>query len=87
MHSNKRFTYSNAQKILDEKKGELYTELRELQKIATVLMKKREHDGALFLEDTEIRFVYDKDGNPIGVKQKSSSRNNETRRRIHAPRE
>ncbi len=70
IHSNKRFTYSGAQKVIDDKAGLYAEELLELKRIADTLMKKREQDGALFLEDVEIRFVYDKDANPIGVQQK-----------------
>jgi ribonuclease R len=70
IHSNKRFSYQDAQAILDSGKGLFSDELRELKTIADTLMKKREADGALFLEDTEIRFTYDDAGNPIGVQQK-----------------
>jgi ribonuclease R len=68
--SKKRFTYTQAQKIIDAKKGEHARELLELKRIADVLTHTREVDGALFLEDTEIRFVYDADRNPIGVQAK-----------------
>lgn len=70
IRSKKRFTYSNAQKVISDKKGEHATELLALKTIADVLTENREKDGALFLEDTEIRFIYDANRNPIGVQNK-----------------
>ncbi len=70
INSKKRFTYTDAQKVITDKKGELVTELLALKSIADVLTKNRDRDGALFLEDVEIRFIYDADRNPIGVQNK-----------------
>lgn len=66
-HSDKRFTYENAQKILDNKKGEFYNELNTLNLIAKKLNKKRFDEGAIMLEQEEVKFKLDDKGVPISV--------------------
>lgn len=67
IHSDKRFTYENAQKILDDKKGEFYYELSTLNSIAKKLNKKRFDEGAIMLEQEEVKFKLDDKGVPISV--------------------
>lgn len=66
-YSDKRFTYENAQKILDDKKGEFYAELNTLNLIAKKLNKKRFDEGAIMLEQDEVKFKLDDKGVPISV--------------------
>lgn len=65
--SNKRFTYENAQKILDDKKGLFYEELSTLNSISKKLLKKRFDEGAILLEQEEVKFNLDSNGVPISV--------------------
>lgn len=67
IHSNKRFTYEEAQKILDNKKGIFFEELSILNKISKNLLKKRFDEGAISLEQDEVKFKLDKEGVPISV--------------------
>jgi len=67
IHSDKRFTYENAQKILDNKKGEFIDELNTLNSIAKKLLKKRFDEGAIMLEQEEVKFKLDDKGVPISV--------------------
>jgi ribonuclease R len=67
IHSDKRFTYENAQKILDDKKGEFYHELSTLNSIAKKLNKKRFDEGAIMLEQDEVKFKLDEHGVPVSV--------------------
>jgi ribonuclease R len=71
IHSDKRFTYENAQKVLDDKKGEFYEELSCLNSIAKKLLKKRFEEGAISLEQDEVKFKLDEKGVPISVYTKS----------------
>ncbi|HAE36361.1 MAG: Ribonuclease R [Candidatus Nomurabacteria bacterium GW2011_GWF2_35_66] len=71
IHSDKRFTYENAQKILDNKKGEFYDELNTLNLIAKKLNKKRFDEGAIMLEQEEVKFKLDSSGVPISVYTKA----------------
>jgi ribonuclease R len=67
IHSNKRFTYEEAQKILDNKKGIFIEELSILNDIAKKLLKKRFNEGAISLEQEEVKFKLDENGVPLFV--------------------
>ena len=67
IHSDKRFTYENAQKVLDDKKGTFFEELSTLNHIAKNLLKKRFDEGAISLEQDEVKFKLDNDGVPLSV--------------------
>lgn len=67
INSNKRFTYEEAQKILDNKKGLFYEELHTLNKIAKRLLEKRFAEGAISLEQEEVKFKLDSSGIPVSV--------------------
>ncbi|HUC88563.1 MAG TPA: ribonuclease R [Candidatus Paceibacterota bacterium] len=67
IRSDKRFTYEGAQKILDDKKGEFFEELNILNSIAKKLLKKRFDEGAISLEQDEVKFKLDEKGVPISV--------------------
>ena len=67
IHSDKRFTYEEAQKILNDKRGIFFEELSTLNHIAKNLLKKRFEEGAISLEQDEVKFKLDKDGVPISV--------------------
>ncbi len=70
MHSNKRFTYEEVQKILDDKAGLYAEELGSLNKIAYKLRAEKMAAGAISFETTEIKFVLDGNGKPIKVVKK-----------------
>jgi ribonuclease R len=70
INSNKRFTYEEAQKVLDDKNGLFYNELLILNTLAKKLRKEREERGALSFEHEEVRFELDDDGKPIRVYKK-----------------
>ncbi len=71
IHSDKRFTYEGAQKVLDDKKGMYYEELHTLNTIAKSLHKIRFKNGAMSLEQEEVKFALDEKGKPIRVYKKS----------------
>lgn len=67
IHSDKRFSYEEAQKILDDKKGIFFEELSTLNHIAKNLLKKRFEEGAISLEQDEVKFKLDANGVPLSV--------------------
>ncbi len=67
IHSDQRFSYEGAQKILDDKQGVLYNELSTLNSIAKKLSKKRFDEGAISLEQDEVKFKLGPDGVPLSV--------------------
>lgn len=72
IHSNKRFSYEEAQEIIDGKEDEFAKDILILDKIAKILRKKRLKNGALNIESEEMRFALDDAGNPIEVIIKTS---------------
>ena len=65
IHSDKRFSYEEAQEVLDRKDGEYLEELTALMKIARKLRTKRHKNGAIAFEQPEVRFELDENGKPI----------------------
>jgi len=70
IHSKKRFTYKEAQNVLDNKQGEFYEELSVLEKISKKLKEERTKNGALLIEDDELFFNLDQNGTPLSVYRK-----------------
>jgi len=67
IHSDKRFTYEEAQEILDKGKGLFYEQLAVLNKIAKKLRAERFKKGAISFERSEVRFKLDENKNPVEV--------------------
>ncbi len=72
IHSDVRFTYQTAQDVIDNKEGQLATELLLLDKLSKILRTKRQQNGSINFESTEVKFILDKDNNPIDVYFKES---------------
>lgn len=70
IHSDKRFAYEEAQKVLDDKQGEYYKELDTLNKLAKILRGKRKALGSLDFEKEEVKFKLDAKGKPISIAEK-----------------
>ncbi len=71
IHSDKRFSYEDAQKVLDDGSGELHNELITLDTIAKKLREKRFKVGGFEFHSSEIRFEFNEEGEPIGIKEKT----------------
>ena len=76
IHSDKRFTYDQAQKNIDSKSGLFYKELVQIKDLSKILRQKRKENGSINFEKTEVKFVLDKDKNPIDVSFKESLETN-----------
>lgn len=72
IHSNRRFTYEEAQEIIEGAEGDYKKEILFLDQIAKILRKKRLKSGALNIESEEMRFELDAGGNPTNVILKTS---------------
>lgn len=70
IHSKKRFSYEAAQDVLNAGKGDLFTELDTLNKIAKKLHKENYAAGAIEFEQEEVRFKLDEHGKPLDVYKK-----------------
>jgi len=71
IHSDKRFTYEEAQGILDAGAGLYHEELLTLNTIAKKLAKQGREEGAISFEHEEVRFVLDENKKPIRVYKKT----------------
>lgn len=67
IHSDHRFTYEEAQEILDKGKGLFAEELKILNDLAKKLRKERFARGAVNFETTEVKFRLDEKGRPLEV--------------------
>ncbi len=66
-HSDRRFTYEEAQEILELGVGDFLKELKELDRLAKVLRKQKFKDGAIAFEAEEVKFKLNEAGDPIDV--------------------
>ena len=67
IHSDRRFTYEEAQAIIEGSEGDFRSEILTLNTLAQALRKDRFKHGAIAFERDEIRFKLDSKGVPIGV--------------------
>ncbi|MEX2010410.1 MAG: ribonuclease R [Parcubacteria group bacterium] len=70
INSDKRFSYEEAQEILNNKEGIFYQELNSLNQIAYKLREEKFKKGAIEFETEEVRFELDEKGKPIRVYKK-----------------
>ncbi len=66
-HSNRRFSYEEAQVVLETGEGDMSMELKVLNDIALKLRKARFRKGAINFETEEVRFKLDEKGVPLEV--------------------
>jgi ribonuclease R len=67
IHSDKRFTYENAQEVLDAGAGEFVEELQTLDRIAKIFRKQREAKGSIAFDTPEVKIELNNEGKPIAV--------------------
>lgn len=72
MHSNRRFTYEEAQEIIETKTGDHAEEILLLNGLAQKMRKKRFNKGAINFSSQEVRFKLDEKGDPVGIMVKES---------------
>lgn len=65
IHSHKRFSYREAQEILDKGEGLLYRELSFFMKLARSLRQERLAHGGLEIETDEVKVELDTSGKPV----------------------
>jgi ribonuclease R len=67
IHSDKRFSYEEAQEVLETGLGAFVEELTILNDLAKRLRKERFVKGAVNFETTEVKFKLDEKGKPLAV--------------------
>lgn len=67
INSDRRFTYEEAQEIIESGKGDLSEEVLKLNDLAKKLREQRFKNGAIAFDRVEIKFNIDEDGKPLSV--------------------
>ena len=70
IHSDKRFSYEDAQAVLDNNSGEYLEELTTMMTLGRILRKQRYAKGAIAFEQPEVKFELDERGAPIRAYKK-----------------
>lgn len=65
--SDRRFTYEEAQEVIETEEGDYKNEILTLDKLAKILRSNRFKKGSIAFEKMEVKFHLDESGNPTGV--------------------
>lgn len=65
IHSDKRFSYEEAQQVLDDQSGEYLDELNQLMHLGRIFRNRRYKAGAIAFEQPEVKFELDENKKPI----------------------
>ncbi|MDR0420803.1 MAG: ribonuclease R [Prevotellaceae bacterium] len=76
IYSSRRFTYDEAQQVIENRQGDLCDEILTLDKLAKILRTKRFKAGAMNFERTEPKFILDEKGKPVNLYFKESKDSN-----------
>ena len=76
IHSDKRFTYENAQEVLDAGSGTLHTELSTLHELSKKIRARRQAKGAIEFDTAEVKIELNTEGKPIAVHLKERKATN-----------
>ncbi|WP_308769338.1 ribonuclease R [uncultured Bacteroides sp.] len=74
--SNRRFTYEEAQQIIETGEGDYKEEILELNRLAQILREKRMSAGSINFDRCEVKFEIDENGKPLSVYFKVSKEAN-----------
>ncbi len=72
IYSDRRFTYEEAQNIIETGEGDYKEEVLELDRLAKILRQKRFANGAINFDRYEVKFEIDEAGRPLSVYFKES---------------
>ncbi len=70
IHSDRRYTYEDAQATLDAGAGDLHTELATLLALSKKIRARRQAKGAIEFDTAEVKIELDKAGTPIAIRLK-----------------
>ncbi|MDR6405032.1 MULTISPECIES: ribonuclease R [Chryseobacterium] len=76
IHSDRRFSYEEAQERIETKQGDLQEEINVLDRLAKIMRAERIRNGAITFDRSEVRFNLDEKNEPVGVYFKISKDSN-----------
>lgn len=77
INSDRRFTYEEAQAVIETEEGDFKDEILTLDRLAKVLRANRFKTGSIAFEKLEVKFHLDEVGNPTGVFFKQAKDSNQ----------
>lgn len=77
INSNHRFSYEDAQQVIETGKGELENEILTLHDLAQKLRVERFKSGSIGFDRVEVKFYLDETGKPTGVYFKENKESNQ----------
>jgi len=77
IYSDRRFTYEEAQEVIETGKGDYAEEILHLDKLAKLMRAERFKRGAIDFDTEEVKFKLDEVGKPIGVTIKKMKDSNQ----------
>ena len=77
IYSDRRFTYAEAQAIIESGEGDFADEILALHRLAQALREERFRQGAIAFERNEAKFTLDEWGRPTGVYFKEQKESNQ----------
>ncbi len=77
INSDRRFTYEEAQEVIETGKGDLNEEIMSIHELAVKLRKKRFQNGSIAFERDEVKFELDDKSKPVGVYLKENKESNQ----------
>ena len=76
IHSDKRFTYENAQEVLDAGEGVMHEELSMLHDLSKKIRARRQAKGAIEFDTAEVKVELDAAGKPVAIHLKERKATN-----------
>ncbi len=76
IHSDRRFTYDEAQQVIETGEGDMKEELLTLNRLAIIMRDKRFAEGSMGFDRVEVKFEIDEMGRPLSVFYKESKEAN-----------
>lgn len=77
IYSDRRFSYAEAQEVIETGHGDYAEEILKLNNLAQALRKQRFKNGAIAFERDEFKFILDERGKPLGVYTKEQKESNQ----------
>ena len=77
INSDRRFTYEEAQLVIETEDGDFKNEILTLDRLAKILRSNRFKKGSIAFEKMEVKFHLDEVGNPTGVFFKTAKDSNQ----------
>ncbi len=77
IYSDRRFSYAEAQDVIDTGKGDYAEEITTLNRLAQAMRKDRFKKGAIGFERAEMKFELGENGVPLGVYSKEMGESNQ----------